>query len=67
MRTTHHRIAYTTYNRVPTWAHITFCRRSRAATIIQSEYLKHLRRRKRRAAATIRRFFARHVDGWQTV
>ena len=45
-----HRLSFQTYDVVPTWAYITYCRRSRAAHVIQSSYKNYARRRDERAA-----------------
>lgn len=62
-----HRLSFQTYDVVPTWAYIAYCRRSRAAHVIQSSYKNYARRRDERAANTIFRFFARYVDGWRII
>jgi len=62
-----HRLSFQTYDVVPTWAYIAYCRRSRAAHVIQSSYKNYIDRRDERATNAIVRFFSQYVDGWRII
>jgi len=59
------RIPFKVYPAVPNWAHIYYCRRSRAASIIQHRFRLYRHAKRQRAANIILKFMLRYTDAWR--